>query len=155
MASIGFAIECPHCGRSAFEESYYKTWETFICCYRCGYNYSRTIKHESNNDIDYKESEHKGHGIVLLVNKDKTRELTMLNCTLLEKEIEAYKEEFLDENIDLESSHFIIYENGVFTTLLGSPTDNFQLSFEKYKEKMINKYKDVYEDMEFMVPIEE
>lgn len=155
MASIGFAIECPHCGRSAFEDNYYKTDETYIVCYRCGYNYSRTIKHESNDQVDYKEVEHKGHGVVLIAKKDGSRNLTMLNSSMSEDMIESYKEKLSEEDIDLKSSQFVIYENGVFKVLLGSPSENFHLSFKEYKEKMLVKYEREYGDMDLFVPIEE
>ncbi|MEC2324568.1 hypothetical protein [Lederbergia lenta] len=45
----------------------------------------------------------------------------------------------------------ITYEDGVFRCLLGTPTDNFHLSFEEFKEKMIKKYG---EDEFGLVPIE-
>ena len=49
MASIMFARECPQCGRSAIEDNYYKTDETYIICYRCGYYYSKRI--EKRTDV--------------------------------------------------------------------------------------------------------
>ncbi|CAM4008948.1 hypothetical protein [Lederbergia lenta] len=62
-----------------------------------------------------------------------------------------YTNEFYSENTSQEKSYLITYEDGVFRCLLGTPTDNFHLSFEEFKEKMIKKYG---EDEFGLVPIE-
>lgn len=51
MGSLTYAMKCPQCGRSAFEDSYYKTDETYIICYRCGYYYSRQIKETRASEL--------------------------------------------------------------------------------------------------------
>lgn len=155
MASLGFAIECPNCGRSAFEENYYKTDETYIVCYRCGYNYRRTMKQALNGRIEHEEVEYKGFGVILLAKRNQLRELIMINDPMMEEEIESYKARFADEDVDLEKSYFVIFQDGVFTVLLGTPSGNFHMLFQEYKEKMLMKYKGEYDDMDYFVPIEE
>lgn len=155
MASLGFAIECPNCGRSAFEENFYKTDETYIICYRCGYNYRRIMKEEFDGYIEHEEMEFKGFGVILLTKKNQMRELIMINDPMKEGEIEAYKAKFTDDDVDLENSYFVTFKDGEFSVLLGTPSENFHLSFKDYKKKMLMKYEDHDEDMDLFVPIEE
>lgn len=155
LASLGYAIKCPHCERSAFEENYYKTDETYIACYRCGYNYRRTMKEEIDGYIEHEEVEYNGFGVILLVKKNQFRELIMINDPMMEEEIESYKARFTAEDVDLENSYFVTFIDGVFTVLLGTPSENFHLPFQEYKEKMLMKYKGKYDDMDLFVPIEE
>ncbi|MBS4189953.1 hypothetical protein KHA94_07005 [Bacillus sp. FJAT-49705] len=151
MASNLSAVKCPQCGRSAFEEFYYRSDEQFICCYRCGYNYFKKIRKATRNKVEYRENTEDGHGVFLLVNKDGSREITLLNIEITAAEIEKYKTAFTSDEIDQEKSFLATFKDGRFTIQFGSPSDNFHLSFEEYKEKMIKKYGGI----DFLVPIEE
>lgn len=153
MASNIYATKCPCCGRSAIEDYYYKTYEQFTVCMRCGYYYSKTIEKCTKDDIEYKEEKSEGHGIFMLVNKDGSREKVVLDCSLSNEQKEELKAKFMNNNVNQERSYLVTYENGVFTILLGNPPENFHLSFEEYREKMFAKYG--VPDYEFMVPIEE
>lgn len=44
MGSVINDIECPNCGREAYNDFYYKTGEEYTVCNNCGYHYSATIK---------------------------------------------------------------------------------------------------------------
>ncbi|MBT2690624.1 hypothetical protein J7I93_20930 [Bacillus sp. ISL-47] len=153
MASILYAIECPCCGRSAFEDDYYKTDEKFIFCLRCGFNYTKTIEKYTKDNIEYKEEKIEGHGIFILVNKDGSQEKIILNSSLTNELLEELKAKVNDNNVNQEKSYLISHENEVFTILFGNPPENFYLSFEEYREKMFAKYG--VPDFDFMVPIEE
>lgn len=153
MASIMYAIKCPCCGRSAFEDDYYKTDEKFIFCLRCGYNYSKTIEEYIQNNIKYKEEKSVGHGVFFLVNKDGSRKKMMLNSSLTKAQLKELKAKITENNVDQEKSYLISHENEVFTILFGNPPENFHLSFEEYREKMFAKYG--VPEFDFMVPIEE
>jgi hypothetical protein len=61
-----YAIKCPCCGRSAFEDNYYKTDEKYISCMRCGYYYTKTVDKYNGNNIEYKEETGEGHGMFVL-----------------------------------------------------------------------------------------
>lgn len=154
MASILFAVKCPHCGRSAFADDYYKTGEKFICCRRCGYNYSKLIKYETENSIEYKEIEWEGYGVILIVNKNGSREWTVFNYEITTGEIEELNKAITAEDVEQSQSYFVIFKDGKFTILFGNPTENFHLSFEEYTKKMAEKYLD-YEIGDYLVPIEE
>ena len=153
MASLMYAIKCPCCGRSAFEDNYYKTNEQYIFCIRCGYYYTKTIEKYTENNIQYKEEKSDGHGIFILVNKDGSRKKVILNCSLTDVKSEELKASFIDSNVNQEKSYLISYKDGVFTILFGNPSENFHLSFEEYREKMFAKYG--ITEYDFMVPIEE
>lgn len=153
MASLTYAIKCPCCGRSAFEDNYYKTNEQYIFCIRCGYYYTKTIEKYTENNIQYKEEKSDGHGIFILVNKDGSRKKVILNCSLTDVQLEELKASLIDSNVNQEKSYLISYKDGVFTILFGNPSENFHLSFEEYREKMFAKYG--ITEYDFMVPIEE
>lgn len=153
MASNMFSTQCPHCGRSAIEDNYYKTDETTIVCYRCGYYYSRKIKTWTDTTLEHEEDEHLGYGVILLNKKEGSGKRVLLNRALTSDEIEAYYADFFKDDVDQENSYFILYQDGVFTIKFGIPTENFHLPFEEYKVKMIEKYGE--DEYDFMVPIEE
>ena len=43
MGSVIDFIDCPNCGREAYDDFYYKTGEEYINCNNCGYYRSATI----------------------------------------------------------------------------------------------------------------
>lgn len=153
MASNISAVKCPHCGRSAIEDYYYKTDETTIICYRCGYNYSRKIKNWTTSPIKFEENEYEGFGVIVIVKKDGQGTTTMLNGQLTKKRIEEYHIKLSRDDVDQSQSYFILFEDGVFTVEFGTPSENFHLTFEKYKEKMIEIYGE-HEYSDVLVPIE-
>ncbi|RYG73347.1 hypothetical protein EU245_06555 [Lentibacillus lipolyticus] len=139
MASIYSGIACPHCGCCATEDDYYKTGEKFIWCFRCGYSFYRTIDYFDGNNPVYNETEHEGYGMVFVVSKDEETDddgRTILNRPLSDKEMDEFKQLFLKENVDLKKSYFVTYENGEFTTIAGTPPEDFYIAFEDYKAKM-------------------
>lgn len=148
-----YAIKCPCCGRSALEDYYYKTHEQYTFCMRCGYYYTKTIEKYTKDNIEYKEEKSEGHGMFILVNKDGSREKVILNCSLTDAQLEELKAKIMDNNVNQEKSYLVSHENGVFTILFGNPPENFHLSFEEYREKMLAKYG--VPDYDFMVPVEE
>lgn len=148
-----YAIKCSCCGRSAFEDDYYKTHEKYIFCMRCGYYYTKTIEKYTENTIEYKEEKSEGHGIFMLENIDGSREKVILNSSLTVAQIEELKASLMDRNVNQQKSYLISFENGVFTILFGNPPENFHLSFEEYREKMFAKYG--VPEYDFLVPIEE
>ncbi|WP_102348095.1 hypothetical protein [Bacillus sp. Marseille-P3661] len=89
----------------------------------------------------------------VLENKDGIRKKVILNCSLINAQLEGFKANIMDNNVNQEKSYLVTYENGVFTILFGNPPENFYLSFEQYREKMVAKYG--APDYDFMVPIEE
>ncbi|GGB34199.1 hypothetical protein F3157_05070 [Virgibacillus dakarensis] len=136
MASTYSAIACPHCGCCATEDYYYKTWEKFIWCYRCGYSYEKTIDYWKNaNEPVYSEREYKGHGMCLVHKRDKKGFRKILHRTLTSEETSECLKAFLDEDVDLKESYFVTFENGIFTTLAGTPPKDFYLPYDEYKEK--------------------
>lgn len=154
MGSNYSAVKCPDCSRSAFQDFYYNSGENYIRCYRCGYNYSKTIENETAQDIEYKEDKWDGHGVFSLVKKDGERKFALLNSKMTTDENERHKKLFINDDCDQEKSYLVSFEDGVFTILLGNPPENFHLSFEEYRQKMIEKYGE-YEDFDVLVPIEE
>jgi Zn ribbon nucleic-acid-binding protein len=155
MASIYSAIECPHCGRSAVRDFYYKSNEEFVACYRCGYNYTRVIKKTNEEKFEFVEDKRKGYGLCSLVKKDGERKTIVFNFVLKVEDIEKYRATFFEEEVDQESSYFVSFNEGLFKILAGNPPENFHLSFKNYKEKMIEKYREFGENLEIMVPFEE
>lgn len=152
MASIMYAIKCPGCERSAFVDDYYKTNEKYIFCMMCGYYYTKTIEKYIENSIKYKEEECKGYGMFVLENKDGSCEKVILNDSLTVAQLEELKASLMEGDVNQEKSYLISFENGVFTILFGTPPENFHLSFEEYRKKMIAKYG--VPEYGFMVPIE-
>ncbi|WP_227939876.1 hypothetical protein [Alkalihalobacillus deserti] len=154
MASIYSAIKCPYCGRSAIEDFNYTSDEKYISCIRCGYNYTKILKEGSNDLNEFEEDSREGHGVFSLMKKDGKREMRLFNHRLSNDALETYKRMFLGNSVDQEKSYLIMYEDEIFSIVLGSPSENFYLSFEEYKEKMFKKYGN-NNDFEFIVPIEE
>lgn len=152
MASNIYALKCPCCGRSAIENYNYKTREQYNFCMRCGYNYSKTIENFTVKSIEYKEDKNDGNGVFILVYKDGGRKNMMLN-NVTDEQLEKYQVLFMDDNVNQGNSYLVSYKEGVFNILLGNPPENFHLSFEEYREKMIEKYG--VPEYDFMVPIEE
>lgn len=153
MASNIYALKCPCCGRSAFEDYYYKSGEQYTFCLRCGYNYTKTIENYPVKSIEYREKKYDGHGVFILVNKDGSRKNMMLNSNMTDEQLEKYKESFMDDNVNQEKSYLVSYKDGVFTIFLGNPSTNFYLPFEEYRAKVFAKYG--VPEFDFMVPIEE
>jgi hypothetical protein len=155
MASTYSAVRCKNCGRSAISDFYYKTDEEYICCRRCGYNSSKTLKYDSANKKEYlEEVEHKGYGVISIVKKDGTRKILLFNKKVSTEDIDNNKKLLMAENVDTDRSYFVSFEDGIFTIIFGNPSENYHLSFEDYKEKMRQKYgEDEFFDV--MVPIEE
>lgn len=155
MASIIFARECPQCGRSAVEDNYYKTDETTIICYRCGYYYSKKIEEWTKTSMKHKEVTDEGHGIMSTVDKEGEKTVTILNRALTQEELDQYRQVFNNNNnINQEKSFLVTYKDGVFTIQYGTPSENFYLPFQQYKEKMIEKYGE-HEYSDLLVPIED
>lgn len=150
MASICQAIACPHCGCAATEDEYYKIGEKFIWCFRCGYSYYKTINYEDDNDAVYNELAYEGHGVFYMVSKNGKRKndgRRILNRPLSEQEIVEFIDELQDEDVDLTNSYFVTYENGSFTTIAGTPPEDFYMPFNDYKAKIGEG------NMEVIVPI--
>ncbi|WP_257347648.1 hypothetical protein [Pseudalkalibacillus decolorationis] len=155
MGSIYSAVKCPQCGRSAIEDFYYKSDESYIICYRCGFNYSKTISKSDRRRIEYKEEKQVGHGVFSLVKRNGQRNMTLFNSPIRKDDIEKFTKSFMENDVDQAVSYLVSYEKEIFTILLGKPPENFSLCFEDYKDKMIKKYGEDYEDIEIIVPIEE
>ncbi|MFT8318220.1 MAG: hypothetical protein ABF651_08140 [Sporolactobacillus sp.] len=117
MGSIIYARKCPCCGRSAVEECFYKTDELFIYCLRCGYNYTKIIESETENNVEYREEKYDGNGFFCLVNKDGSRENMMLN-EITDEQLEAYRVSCLDDKVDPERSYLVSYKDGVIHHLI-------------------------------------
>ncbi|ASN03881.1 hypothetical protein [Virgibacillus necropolis] len=139
MASTYSAIKCPNCSRTAIEDDYYKTGELFICCDRCGYNYSKVIEHETMETINYKEEIIGGHGVFMVIKKSSGRELILLDGELNANQIEEFTKVFLESEVEQENSYLIYFEGGAFTILLGNPPEGFLLPFEESQEKEIKE----------------
>ncbi|MFD2215296.1 hypothetical protein [Metabacillus endolithicus] len=120
MASNMYAVKCLCCGRSAFEDFYYKTDEQYTFCMRCGYYYAKTIKKSTMDTIEYKEEKIGGHGIFILENKDGSREKVSLNRSLTNEQLKELKNALRGENVNGEKSYLVTYENGIFTILFGT-----------------------------------
>jgi hypothetical protein len=154
MASHLSAIKCPCCGRSAFEDYYYKTGEKYIACIRCGYNYTKTVEGMKDHQPLYKETEYIGYGMLSLVKKDGSRKRYLLNDDPKDEDMQKYKQMYLENEVNQDASHLVINHDGQFTVVLGTPSENFHLPFEEYKGKMFKKYgEDEFSDV--LVPIEE
>jgi hypothetical protein len=147
-----FAKECPCCGRSAIEDCYYNTDETYTFCIRCGYRHTKKIKNWKKGQPVFKEETIDGKGIFYLEKTDGTRKRILLNG-VTEEELEKLKASFMDDDVNQDKSYMVTFNEGEFTILLGNPPDNFHLSFEEYKEKMTEKYGPP--EFEIMVAIEE
>lgn len=154
MASILYALKCPCCNRSAYEDYYYKTEEQYTICNRCGYSYSKSIQsYTKTNGFEYREEKSGGHGIFVLVSKEGSRKNIFLNERMSDEEFEEFTSLFLAADIDQEKSYLVSYRDGVFSIILGNPPETFHLPFEEYREKVFAKYG--VPEYDFMVPIEE
>ena len=71
---------------------------------------------------------------------------------MTDDEFEKYKQLFFAEDVDQGKGYLVSYDNELLTCLLGTPTENFHLPFEEYREKMNRKYG---EDEFNLVAIEE
>ena len=154
MASTICAIKCPHCGRSAIEDHYYKTDEKTIICYRCGYYYSRKVKDFTTSPIQFTEEKCEGYGVFILMKKDGNREATIFNKKIPQEKISEYQKEFSQDDMNQAKSFLVTYEEGVFTIHCGIPSENFHLPFEQYKINMLEKY-GLDDFNRYLVPIEE
>lgn len=152
LASLIYALKCPCCGRSAIIDDYYHTGEKYIYCLRCGYNYSKTIESETAQSVEYKEEKYDGNGVFILINKDGSRKSMLLN-KVTDEHLKEHKVLFEDDTVDQEKSYLVSFKDGVFSILGGNPPENFHLSFEDYKKKMLAKYGG--SECDLMVPIEE
>lgn len=153
MASIMYAVKCPCCERSAFEDDYYKTGERYTFCMRCGFNYTKTIKTYTEKSLEYKEETYAGQGVFVLMKKDGSRKSMMLNKTITDEDLQKYTAEYMDDEVNKEDSYLVTFKEGKFTIVLGTPPENFYLPFEEYKTKMFAKYGK--SEFDFMVPLEE
>lgn len=139
MASIYSAIECPHCGRTAIVDDYYKIGERFICCDRCGYSYSRVIERETDGTIDYKEESVGGHGVFMLVKKEGSGKIVVLDREIDADTFDKYSKEYFTDEVDQDSSYLLTYTDGVFSTLLGKLPEDYLLPFKESQEKEIKE----------------
>lgn len=135
MASTYSAIACPHCSCCAMEDCYYKIGERFIQCYRCGYTYIKIINYWNENTPLFMEKEYKGYGVLLVRKVDGKGVRNFIQRPLSSEEVTENLEAFLEKDTDLEESYFVLFENGVFTTLSGNPPEDYYLSFEEYKNR--------------------
>ncbi|MFZ3591357.1 hypothetical protein ACOI1C_19540 [Bacillus sp. DJP31] len=108
-----------------------------------------------NNSIEYKEVELMGYGVFSLVKRDGSRKQYLLNSIPTDEDIEKYKLKYSKDDVDLVASYLVIHHYGKFTIVFGSPTKNFHLPFEEYKEEMFKNYGDDFEFSDVLVPIEE
>lgn len=154
MASILSAVQCPHCGRSAIEDFYYKIDEKTTVCYRCGYYYSRKIKCFTSRPIQYTEEECAGYGVFRLTSKEGEVSVTIFNGKTSQENLAKYVKDFSQDDIDQEKSFLVTYEEGIFNIHCGTPSENFHLPFEEYKVKMLEKYGED-EFSKYLVPIED
>lgn len=148
-----YAVKCPCCERSAFEDDYYKTDERYTFCLRCGFNYTKIIKDYTEKGVEYTEESYEGHGIFILTKKDGSRVSMMLNRRITDEDLQEYKSSYMDSEVNQQKSYLVSFEEGKFTILLGTPPENFFLPFEEYKTKMFTKYGK--SEFDFMVPLEE
>jgi len=52
MGSVQTAIDCPQCGNPhCMEDYYYKTFEVYIFCNRCGYHKKRELKYDDKQKL--------------------------------------------------------------------------------------------------------
>jgi hypothetical protein len=151
MASIMHAMECPHCGRSAFADTYYKIDVSYIHCRRCGYNAVSSRDPEQARKYGHDIHENPGYGICFTVLPDGRRTMTMLNCFPVN--IEKCKAEILANDPELKTSYLVTFTEGKFEIVLGTPTENFHLTFKEYAEKMYEKHGDI-KGFEGLVPME-
>ncbi|MBS4218485.1 hypothetical protein KHA96_09190 [Bacillus sp. FJAT-49711] len=84
------------------------------------------------------EEEYKGYGVFRMVHKSSRSTLNMLNEPITDESLEKYKIIFMDE-LNQKESYLVSFENGLFTTLLGNPPEQFFLSFEEFQEEGIPK----------------
>lgn len=131
MASVISPIECPNCHRTATEDYYYKSEERYVWCFKCGYNYTKTIKWESAGDYEYLEEEFTGYGVSVLKKKVGRGKSLMHNGPITPEDIEAYKKEFFSEGTDQENSYLVKYEDGEFVVLFGTLPDHFDILYEE------------------------
>ncbi|MRH41430.1 hypothetical protein GH741_01925 [Aquibacillus halophilus] len=136
MASLMYAQQCIHCGRSAFVDNYYKTGAKYIKCYRCGYSYSKKVTKTDSFEV----KEFLGYGVYNLVKKTGHGEFTFIQSPITDQLKEEFYLELLKDDVDKENCYLVSYESGSFYVLFGTPTENFYLTFDQYKEKMEEKY---------------
>lgn len=134
MASFLSAIACPHCGCCSTEDDYYKLGEKFIWCFRCGYYYEKAVHLNESDEWVYSEKEYKGFGILCLYKEKEKESKTIFHRRLSSQEISDFSAEFSQEDVDLEKSYFVLYEDGEFTIVAGSLPNDFYIPFYDYKE---------------------
>ncbi|UCZ51633.1 hypothetical protein LGQ02_12240 [Bacillus shivajii] len=138
MASIMSNVECPQCKKTALEDFYYKTDETFLCCFHCGYYYQREQKYdEAKREMFTEEKEWYGYGVYSLVKNDGSKGITkVLNVEITEDEKEEMIKSFESKeskDVDMKKSYFILYDKGAFTLLAGTYPKDFQLSYKEWE----------------------
>lgn len=154
MGSVMSAIKCPCCAKSAFEDCYYKSGETYIHCRRCGYNYSRVLKW-GKNESHFEIEEYQGYGVMNEVTRDGKYQMMFYNTPLSPEKINEEIQYLKMSQADPALSFLVTFENGVFTIHYGTPTINFHLSFEDYEKRMKERYPPDPEDRYPLVPMEE
>src|SRR5699024_11597778 len=60
---------------------------------------------------------------------------TLFRSPLADGEVQEYLDAFLKDDVNLEKSYFVTFEDGIFTTLAGNPPEDFYQPFETYKQQ--------------------
>src|SRR5699024_4987953 len=131
------------------EDNYYKIGELFIWCYRCGYAYEKTIDYWKGNEPVFLEKEYKGYGICLVHKKDGEGFSKIFQRPLADGEVQEYLDAFLKDDVNLEKSYFVTFEDGIFTTLAGNPPEDFYQPFATYKQQREAKH----QQLEIIIPV--
>ena len=152
MASVMCATKCPHCGRSAIIDDFYKIAVRYIHCRRCGYNCVQCPDPSVVQWYGHEPEENFGYGVFFLYKQNGHTEMVLFNGP--QGDMEQYEKRIMEEDPELKHSYLVRYEDGLFTILLGNPSENFHLPFEEYAEKVIAEYGGI-EETEGLVPIED
>ncbi|QKY70779.1 hypothetical protein [Lentibacillus sp. CBA3610] len=126
MGSILYAVECPQCGCPAIEDNHYKTDEIYIHCRRCGYNYSKVLRFDSDDTLEYDEEVCKGYGVFCLVKKVGQGRFVLLNDPLTEEYAGVSKRVGI-LNTDSNSIPFLYRQLDPIIPLLNTHFGNFRL----------------------------
>ena len=150
MASIYTAVPCPHCDCCATEDHHYKTDEKFIFCFRCGYNYKKTlIPCQQNDCLVFSEKELKGYGICRMKKLTGERSTKIFNRPLSNADILKHAYAFFEPAVNQEDSYFVIFKNNEFITLAGTPPKDFFIPFIEYQRKKA----EIDQQLEIIIPL--
>lgn len=144
MGSVLSEEKCK-CGGVVTIDDYYKTFEIYVSCNRCGYFYSRELKRDENykpifddqGKPIYIEKELPGYGSACIWSKKGVGSIYYLREPLTKEIEEEFFKILQEEDVDKEKSYLISYDKqtNLVKAIYGRPPLLYQQLEEKYEEE--------------------